>query len=48
MGDEEERRERAYGLVGAMQQKAEADRAVGALALGMMGLDPREILGEDE
>jgi hypothetical protein len=46
MGDEPERRERACDLVDGMCQKDEADRAMGALALGMMGLDPRDILDE--
>ena len=34
---------RAWNMVDALQQKAEADRAVGALVLGMMGIDPREV-----
>lgn len=44
MGSEPERRERAWDLVEGLKEKAEADKAVGALALGMMGIDPREVL----
>lgn len=48
MGPEDERWERARDLVDGLKEKAEADRAIGALALGMMGLDPREYLDDED
>lgn len=46
-GTEDERREQAWSLVEGVMEKKAADKAVGVLALGMMGIDPRPFL-EDE
>jgi hypothetical protein len=47
LGTEQERRKLANGMIEAIDDHQRGKRAMGALALGMMGIDPREVLEED-
>lgn len=47
MGDESERRGRAIDLVNGLAQKAAYDRMIGEVACSVMGIDLREVLGDE-